>query len=145
MAWTETKEDFLKMMKANHEIFGDEILQINDAEEKWLINYFEKQLGRILHWEILGNSQYGFIDADGWGVKDSGLKSEGFGLNILQCIKIFEYIYGRVRTNRYGSVDLHWTDSVVVLNYIKDGYELSESGYEFVKSTDGHTHCYKYS
>lgn len=144
MAWSETKEGLLKMMQANDDIFGKEILQIKDTDEEWLIRYFEKQLGKILHWEILGNSSYGFIDADGWGVRDSGLKPEGFGLNLHQCIKIFEYICGRVRPNNYGGVALHWTDSVVILNYIKDGYMLSESGYKFVRSTDGDMRCYKY-
>lgn len=144
MAWSETKEDLLKMMQVNHEIFGDEILQIENAKEEWLIKYFEKQLGKILDWEILGNSPYGFIDADGWGVRDSGLKSEGFGLSIHQCIKIFDYIYGRVRPNRYGGVDLHWTDSVVVLNYIKDGYKLSESRYKFIRYENGIA-CHNYN
>ena len=146
MAWAETKEDFLRMMKVNHKIFGKEILKINDAEEDLLINYFEQKLSNILYDEVFINSGYAWCDCNGWsGINDYGLK-KSFGLNIHKCIKIFEYIYGRVYLNRYGNgVQLHWTDSVVVINYIKDGYKLSESGYEFIRSTDGHTHCHKYN
>lgn len=36
--WEENQ--ILKMMQTNFEIFGNEILQIKDADDDWLINYF---------------------------------------------------------------------------------------------------------
>lgn len=143
MAWSETKEGLLKMMKANRDIFGGEILQINAAEEEWLINYFEKRLAMVLDGEIFGNSGYAEVRSNGWGLI---LKEDGFGLNIHQCIQIFYYIRGRVAKREYvAELQLHWTDSVVVINYIKDGYVLSESGYEFIRSTKRHINCHKYN
>ena len=145
MAWSETKEDLLEMMKRNHKIFGQEILRIIDAEEQWLIDYFEKRLSEILYYEVFINSGYAWCDCDGWsGINNYGLKNS-FDLNIHKCIKIFEYIYGRIRPDTYGGgVQLHWTDSVVVLNYIKDGYVLSESGYKFVRDENNGI-CHKYN
>ena len=136
MAWEETKEDLLKLMQVNCNIFGDEILQIESAKEEWLINYFEKKLGEILDQMVLGGSPYGYIESDGWrGITDCGLKNEGFKLNIHQCIKIFYYISSKVYPKRYSKgVQLHWVDSTIVINYIKDGYPLDESAYKLVKN-----------
>lgn len=136
MAWSKTKEDLLKRMQLHNNIFGNEILQIKDADEEWLIKYFEIKLVNILDYEIFINSDYAWCDCDGWsGIKDYGLE-KSFGLNIHKCMEIFDYIYCRVKSDDFGN-GLHWTDSVVVLNYIKDGYPLKESAYKFVRDENG--------
>ena len=145
MGWKDDLDSFLKMMKVNHKIFGKEILQINSANEEFLIRYFEDRLSKILDWEIFINTEYSDVTWYGDGSpKDITLNKNGFGLNIEECIKIFDYIYGRIYHKEYSILpQLHWTDSVVVLNYIKHRYPLTESKYKFIKYEDG-IYCRNY-
>lgn len=120
--WEENQ--ILKMMQTNFEIFGNEILQIKDADDDWLINYFEKRLYEILDCWVLMASDYSKIYMDGWGLTHDKSEYKKFNLNTKQCVKLFEYIYPRYYI-RNSKVCLNKFDSEIILNYIDKGYNLN--------------------
>lgn len=119
--WLEN--ELLKMMQANHEIFGDEILEIESAKDEWLIKYFEKKLYKMLEPFTLLSSKYSKTELDGWGRSYSKSNYKKFNLTATQCIRLFEFIY----PNHYiknDKVCLNKWDSQIILNYIDKGYSL---------------------
>ncbi len=137
--WKPTTDNLLTRMKMSTDIFGEELNSVNKVqEEETLINYFEEKLSKLLEWDIFINTIYADSTFDGQGEPITiKLRPEGFGLSIKQCHEILDYIKMSIVYTRTGKPYLHWTDSVIVLNYIKNGYKLRESGYEFNESKYG--------
>lgn len=129
MSWTEN--DLLKMMHANSELFGDEITHIRDADDHYLIQYFEKTLASILDFYTFISSPYCVCKYGGKGdIEAANLRKDGFGLTAAQCAKIGNYIIGRWHLDHaFKKPRLDKLTTVVVLNYISLGYELDETCY----------------
>lgn len=86
-------KDFLKMMKVHHDVFGDKILKVDEADEEYLVKYFEKQLRKLLDcWVILQYPKYFTAKCNGWTGIES-VRFKGFHLNATQCVVLAnEYI-----------------------------------------------------
>lgn len=137
MGWEANKESFIKMMQVNEELFGKEIQLIESASEKYLVGYFENALFNMLDPYVAINSEYSVKEYGGKGdIESVHLIKEGFGLDMNRCIKIFDYIIGRCAKKHHAYKQLHWTDSIIVLNFIQRGYELNDC-------FNGYVLCYR--
>lgn len=128
------EKDFLKMMQANRELFGDEITHITGADDSWLIQYFEQKLAKLFPLYSFMKSKYFQATFDGQGnVKEEHLVDGGFGLSVKQCVEISNFVAGRYHIDRY----LHRPKfdeltAAIVLNYIEHDYPLDATQYEIV-------------
>lgn len=128
-------DELLKMMQVNSAIFGDEITHIKDADDEYLINYFEKALVKLFPAYSFCKSKYCVCEYGGMGadVIAENLIKDGFGLTKEQCVEIGNFIIERCCMNRYtNKMKLHEYDTKIVLNYIEYGYELSCAYYKLV-------------
>lgn len=138
MAQDISTKEFVEILQNNSSIWGKEICSIIDTKEDWVVKYFEEKLADILDYFVFMNSEYAEIEygIDG-APKDVNLKSDGFGLSISECFAIHQYICHRIYFEEFLHIPrLHWVDSVIVLNYIKDRYPLNENKYKLVKYDD---------
>ena len=128
--WQENK--LLEMMKANSDIFGEEITHIAEADDEYLCKYFAGQLLKIVDFAYLGNLVK--IDCDGFGgIKDARWQ-DGFSLTIVQCVDIGNYLIDNVMLNRYTKRPrLNWAMTKILANYIINGTPLDWTRYKVTK------------
>lgn len=85
----------INLLKSNCEMYGEEILEIQAASDKWLIKYFEDQLYSMLDfWAILG-TKYSKFNINGYGSAEPRSNYERFNLNLKQCKEIHSFIEKR--------------------------------------------------
>lgn len=130
--WEE--KDFLKMMQANSDLYGDEISQITGASDAWLINYFEHRLVELFPPYSFINSKYcQVIHGPQGDVEEERLIDGGFGLNAKQCVEIGNFINGRYHIDSlFEEPKFSELTTTVVLNYIEFGYPLNDTQYKIV-------------
>lgn len=130
--WEE--KDFLKMMQANSDLYGDEISQITGASDTWLINYFEHRLVELFPPYSFINSKYCQVIYGPQGdLDEERLIDGGFGLSVKRCVEIGNFIACRGRFDRYLKITkLSELTTVVVVNYIEHGYPLDDTQYKIV-------------
>lgn len=120
MAWTEN--DLLKMMQINNEIFGKEILQIKDATDEWLVEYFKSALFRLLDYRAKISSKLFNVKASRFGGIES-ITPKNIELTKTQCAEIGNHLLRGVvmRDLHSGEPTINEWDSQIILNYIENG------------------------
>lgn len=128
--WCEN--DFLKMMQANSDLYGDEITHISGADNTWLINYFENRLVKLFPPYSFIKSKYCKAIYAGKGeLMEERLVEGGFGLSAEQCVEIGNFIACRWHLDwLFKKPQFSELTTLVVLNYIEHGYPLDETQYE---------------
>ena len=132
--WKPTANNLLKLIKLNSVIYGTELFGIVSVKEEYIINYFENKLSKLLDEDIFIDTKYAGCSVCN-GNLDTVWLNKSFGLTLEQCFEIIDYVNMNIAFTRYGRPFLSWTSSVVILNYIENGYVLCDGGYKFVKDT----------
>ena len=107
---------------------------ILSVEEKYIVNHFENKLSKLLDEDIFLDTKYAGCSFCN-GNLDNVWLDKSFGLTLEQCFEIIDYINMNIAFTRYGRPFLSWTSSIVILNYIENGYVLCDGGYKLVKDT----------
>lgn len=134
--WKPTANNLLKRIKLNSVIYGTELFGILSVEEKYIVNHFENKLSKLLDEDIFLDTKYAGCNFCN-GNLDNVWLDKSFGLTLEQCFEIIDYINMNIAFTRYGRPFLSWTSSIVILNYIENGYVLCDGGYKLVKDTVG--------
>lgn len=123
--------DLLTMLKCSPEIYGEEIQEIEEASDKYCINYFEKKLFNFFGCNSLILEKYVDITTTGKGdISSIKLKQSGFGLTKQRCIEIHHYIISKVRCNYlFKRPELDEYNCIIVYNYISKGWKLDGTAY----------------
>ena len=132
--WKPTVNNLLKRIKLNPAIYGTELSGILSVKEKYIVNYFENRLSKLLDEDIFLDTKYAGCSSCN-GNLDNVWLDKSFGLTLEQCFEIIDYISMNIAFTQYGRPFLNWTSSIVILNYIENGYVLCDGGYKFVKDT----------
>lgn len=132
--WKPTANNLLKRIKLESVIYGTELFGIVSVEEKYIVNYFENKLSKLLDEDIFLRTKYAGCNFYN-GNLDNVWLDKSFGLTLKQCFEIIDYINMNIAFTRYGRPFLNWTSSIVILNYIENGYVLCDGGYKLVKDT----------
>ena len=129
--WEE--KDFLKMMQVNDDLYGEEIRHITGADDAWLVNYFENRLVKLFYPYYFSRCDFCEIITDGKSIVEERLKKGGFGLTKKQCVEIGNFIACRYYLERFTrKAQFSELTTVVVLNYIINGFPLDETQYQIV-------------
>lgn len=122
--WEE--KDLFRMMKANYNIYGKEIIEINSASEDWTIKYFTNALQYLLDYRAECNSKLFEIKGNGW----SGIESINFKkdvkLTAKQCVDIGNFIgCGNIYLDIHNNEPrIDYYNSKKILIYLETGYLL---------------------
>lgn len=122
--WQE--ESLFDMMKANSEIYGKEIKEINSASEVWAIKYFTDRLQYLLDYRAECGSDLFDVKGNGW----SGIESIDFKkdvkLTAKQCVDIGNFLgCGNIFLDRYDKTPrIDYYNSKKIINYLETGYSL---------------------
>lgn len=122
--WNEN--DLFKMMKANCEIYGKEIKEIDSASETWAIKYFTDRLQYLLDYRAECGSKLFDVKSNGW----SGIESIDFKkdvkLTAKQCVDIGNFLgCGNIYLDRYDKhPTIDYYNSKIIINYLETGYSL---------------------
>lgn len=128
------KTDIFEMIKTNHKIFGEELLQIEKASEEWAINYFTKKLLSLLNTYAECESEIFQTLAEKFGGISNISYKDGFSLTAQQCAEIGNYLVsGNVYIDYYSMKPVvPYYNSKIILNYIENGVSLN-ANYKLVE------------
>lgn len=132
--WKPTANNLLKRIKLDSVIYGTELFGIVSVKEEYIINHFENKLSKLLDEDIFIATKYAGCNFCN-GNLDTVWLNKSFGLTLEQCFEIIDYVNMNIAFTQYGRPFLSWTSSIVILNYIENGYVLCDGGYKLVKDT----------
>lgn len=122
--WEENK--LFDMLKANHDIYGKEIKEINSASEAWAIQYFTDRLQYLLDYRAECGSKLFDVKGNGWsGIESIDLKKD-VKLTAKQCVDIGNFLgCGNVFLDRHDKKPrIDYYNSKKIINYLETGYSL---------------------
>ena len=119
--WTE--DNLLKFMQVHKDTFGEDILQIKDAEQEWICKRFTDKLFSALDWTQVINTPYVDVRYIGKGDIDSIKVKKDFCLTPSECVNIANFITCRI-FRKYDCSQINDLDSFAVINYIRYGFDL---------------------
>lgn len=122
--WEENR--LFDMMKANHEIYGREIKEINSASEAWAIQYFTDKLQYLLDYRAKCGSILFDVKGNGWSGIESIELNKDVKLTAKQCVDIGNFLgCGNVCLDIYSkSPKIDYYNSKKIINYLETGYSL---------------------
>lgn len=122
--WNEN--DLFKMLKANSDIYGEEIKEINSATEAWAIKYFTDSLQYLLDYRAECGSKLFDVKGNGWsGIESIDLKKD-VKLTAKQCVDIGNFLgCGNIYLDRHDKHPrIDYYNSKKIINYLETGYSL---------------------
>lgn len=122
--WEE--KDLFKMLKANHDIYGKEIKEINSASEEWAINYFTRSLNYLLDYRAECGSKLFDVKGNGWSGIESITFKKDIKLTAKQCVDIGNFLgCGNIYLDRHDKHPrIDYYNSKKIINYLETGYSL---------------------
>lgn len=122
--WEE--KDLFKMMKANHEIYGKEIKEIDSASETWAIKYFTNSLQYLLDYRAECGSKLFDVKGNGWSGIESIEFKKDIKLTAKQCVDIGNFLgCGNIYLDRHNKTPrIDYYNSKKIINYLETGYSL---------------------
>lgn len=122
--WEE--KDLFKMLKANHDIYGKEIKEINSASEEWAINYFTRSLNYLLDYRAECGSKLFDVKGNGWSGIESITFKKDIKLTAKQCVDIGNFLgCGNIYLDRHDKHPrIDYYNSKKIIKYLEIGYSL---------------------